>query len=349
MIATQKFHCYDEKIFNHTETTAGIIDKAHKNDTVILDCLGEGVPIETITYHDKTLLDVLNELCRSNNWPKEKFQFMTGNLVQDLSVWPNIVIKNGHIVDFFLGGKDSKTSREKNFTHYFGSLINGSNYSRLWMASQLFKKHRDKTWQTFRMDPKNPGHAVNLDLDRMMFYFSSQRLWKNQYLHDIADLLSHSPIHKHSDRSIFVDFSNVDNDVWHDECMGWYNRFFCDIVTNTFVTGSQFNLDEKLGRAVYMKNPFIVMGPKNYLANLRKIGFRTFSKYWDESYDWLEGPARCLEIMKVIDRISAMSMEQIKEQHNNMQDLLEHNLDVYENLTKEKIIEIFGLIDIIKY
>ena len=66
MKAGQTFHCYDEKIFNPTETVANIIDKAHKNDTVVLDSLGEGVPIETISYNDKTLLTVLTELCEAN-------------------------------------------------------------------------------------------------------------------------------------------------------------------------------------------------------------------------------------------------------------------------------------------
>lgn len=343
MKAGQTFHCYDEKIFNPTETVANIIDKAHKNDTVVLDSLGEGVPIETISYNDKTLLTVLTELCEANGWSKNKFKFITGNLVQDLSVWPNITIHNPHVVDYFLGGKALNKSKEKTITHHFGSLINGSNYSRLWIASQLFKKHRDKTWQTFRMDVAYPGHAVNLDLDRMMFYFSSHRLWQHHYWHDIADLLKHSPIHKHKDRSIFVDFSNVDNDVWHDECLGWYNSFFCDVVTNTFVTGDQFNLDEKLGRAIYMKNPFIVMGPPGYLQNLRKLGFKTFSSHWNEAYDHLEGPQRCVEIMNVIDKISKMSKEDLQASYVSMQDILDHNLHVYETLTAEKVYKVFGI------
>ena len=34
-----------------------------------------------------------------------------------------------------------------------------------------------------------------------------------------------------------------------------------------------------------MGNPFIVLGPKGYLHNLKRLGFKTFGTFWNESYD----------------------------------------------------------------
>ena len=53
----------------------------------------------------------------------------------------------------------------------------------------------------------------------------------------------------------------------------------------------------------------LVQGPVNYLENLRKLGFDTYSTVWDESYDQLEGPARWQAIRKIIDLIMQMDTE----------------------------------------
>ena len=36
---------------------------------------------------------------------------------------------------------------------------------------------------------------------------------------------------------------------------------------------------------IYCGHPVIQFGPVNHLKKLREIGFKTFSKWWDESYD----------------------------------------------------------------
>jgi hypothetical protein len=49
--------------------------------------------------------------------------------------------------------------------------------------------------------------------------------------------------------------------------------------------------------------PFLVYGPKNFLARLQDLGFKTYNNYWDESYDKLEGPQRWQAMQLVIDDI----------------------------------------------
>ena len=58
-----------------------------------------------------------------------------------------------------------------------------------------------------------------------------------------------------------------------------------DIVVETYVSGQSFFPTEKTLRPIIAQTPFIVMGPKGYLANLRRMGFMTFGQWWDESYD----------------------------------------------------------------
>ena len=46
-------------------------------------------------------------------------------------------------------------------------------------------------------------------------------------------------------------------------------------------------------------------GPKNFLANLREQGFKTWSDIWDESYDEYEGIERWDRMKPIINQITA--------------------------------------------
>jgi len=76
------------------------------------------------------------------------------------------------------------------------------------------------------------------------------------------------------------------------DLLAHYHRFDTEIVMETVTMGPAFFPTEKTVRPMVAAKPMLVYGPKDYLANLRTLGFRTWHTCWDESYDQLEGPAR---------------------------------------------------------
>lgn len=62
--------------------------------------------------------------------------------------------------------------------------------------------------------------------------------------------------------------------------------FCCLIETNQHnpMPGA-FLPTEKIGKTMVMRKPFLVYATHEYLKNLRTLGFKTFSDFWDESYD----------------------------------------------------------------
>ena len=75
-----------------------------------------------------------------------------------------------------------------------------------------------------------------------------------------------------------------------------FDNTYYDIITET-LTGNESKLDwwqevfitEKIWRSIYYKRPFMVIGNKNTLHELKNIGFKTFEGIlFDESYDNLE-------------------------------------------------------------
>jgi hypothetical protein len=79
---------------------------------------------------------------------------------------------------------------------------------------------------------------------------------------------------------------------------------------------------------MWLKKPFIIFGSRNYLDYLHQLGFRTFSDFWDETYDGYEGPDRFNQILKLIDSLSQKSVEELEEMYWSMTYTLDHNYNL---------------------
>ena len=84
------------------------------------------------------------------------------------------------------------------------------------------------------------------------------------------------------------------------------------------------------------------MGGLNHLANLRRLGFRTFNNFWDEGYDEYGMQHRVHEIDKLVDDISEWPMEKLITSLNDMQEILDHNFNTFMALTHNKIERVFN-------
>ena len=116
---------------------------------------------------------------------------------------------------------------------------------------------------------------------------------------------------------------------------GYYNNINVDIVFETWWEGNTFMPTEKTARPLLTKTPFVLFGPKHYLRNLRKLGFQTFDPHINESYDYYEGYERLVKMSEVIYTIQ-------KVKKHELEDILQHNKEVYMNLTKQKFKDEFG-------
>ena len=90
---------------------------------------------------------------------------------------------------------------------------------------------------------------------------------------------------------------------------------------------------------IYCGHPIIQFGPHRHLEVLKNNGFKTFDKWWDESYDNLtEGWDRFKGVLKNIDELSKKSKKEIFEMYVDMKDILQHNSDLIQNYNGSKIL-----------
>jgi len=95
-------------------------------------------------------------------------------------------------------------------------------------------------------------------------------------------------------------------------------------------------LTEKTFKAILQKRPFVIVGAPRSLEQLRKFGFKTFSKFWNEDYDLVDDHSRRIkDVLAITEQISSMTVVQLQELCYSMKDVLEYNFQHYlENYSK---------------
>jgi hypothetical protein len=121
-----------------------------------------------------------------------------------------------------------------------------------------------------------------------------------------------------------------DNSVWmqNSSYIKYYRHSLIDLVVEPNLVGTVFNPTEKIARPILLKKPFIVMGASKVLDNLRKLGFKTFSDFWNEEYDDASLDKRYEGILDLIDTIAKLSDNEVMCMYHNMASILEHNYNL---------------------
>lgn len=101
------------------------------------------------------------------------------------------------------------------------------------------------------------------------------------------------------------------------------------IITETlFFNGfNELFLTEKTFKPIALKMPFIIVGTSGILRKLREMGYITFNKLWDESYDDEPDPElRMQKIISLVKDISTRySTKELADLITANNDILEHN------------------------
>ncbi len=112
--------------------------------------------------------------------------------------------------------------------------------------------------------------------------------------------------------------------------LDFYDQFEIEIVAETFTYGKTFFPTEKTIRPIMGCKPFLIYGPKNFLNNLRLLGFETFDQIWSEEYDLLEGAERWESMKQIIEYIEHSDYHQKEYFQTEIRRILKYN---YNHLT----------------
>jgi hypothetical protein len=116
-----------------------------------------------------------------------------------------------------------------------------------------------------------------------------------------------------------------------------YDSSLISVITESnFYTEDVFNT-EKTWKAIANRHPFILVGPKHSLKYLKSLGYKTFSDFFDESYDDIENPtARLMAIVKLCRDIDNWDFNKKRDFFNETVGTTEYNFNLLKSVYNNK-------------
>ena len=143
--------------------------------------------------------------------------------------------------------------------------------------------------------------------------------------------------------SYYKQDSNISQGIWGDKNfleypfatqmgvpVNIYNQSYYSIVAETTAKYSFFSFfTEKTAKPIVAQRLFIMFAAKNYLKNLRKLGFQTFDGIIDESYDQIDdNTQRWARAWQQVEFLCSCEARQVLKE---IQPILQHNFDHFMN------------------
>lgn len=92
-------------------------------------------------------------------------------------------------------------------------------------------------------------------------------------------------------------------------------------------------ITEKTFRAINSCQPFILFSNHGLLSKLKELGFKTFDKWWDESYDLEQNDDIRMEMLyNLIEKLNKKTITELTDIYNEMIPILKHNFNLSLNL-----------------
>ena len=111
-----------------------------------------------------------------------------------------------------------------------------------------------------------------------------------------------------------------------------YNKAYCEFLFETEMDSphGEVFFSEKLNKPLKYLYPFVFIGEPNSLEVLHNMGFKTFGKWWDESYDKIQfSDYRMEHINNLFKELSGWSHDKWCNILVEMKDILLHNHNLY--------------------
>lgn len=312
----------DRFIYNLEYRVVDMLDEYQRTGKIEITTNAEGICLEKARLYD--LLDYITKKLKID---KSKVVIHSAN---HLEKHPEYTIV---YYDMLLWIERTRQSLPSTYVPYkennlktIGCFIGKNNWNRAILSAWLYKNYNDKSMLTYHYRHED-NQKLESELTDLNFYSEEDLLLAVEFL------VHHTPL---VINETFNEFTigppyHINNNI-----LSYYKSIFLDLVCETYIMGNSFFLTEKTLRPIAASTPFIALAPIGYLKNLKALGFKTFDRWWDESYDHCEGIHRIKEIKKILEDVFTWPQEKLVDTLNEMKDTLEHNREVFLNYDNKK-------------
>ena len=140
-----------------------------------------------------------------------------------------------------------------------------------------------------------------------------------------------------------IDFENVGS-VWgfgFEQKEPYMNTYF-SLITETLFYEHGHYISEKSLKGIAHLHPFVILGKPGIIKQLKKWGFKTFSDFWDESYDDIQNNSqRIIKVFEVVKTLIEKTNEEWDILNEKLYPILEHNRNHLLSMSEESISDIY--------
>lgn len=188
----------------------------------------------------------------------------------------------------------------------------------------------------------------HLEIKEIMSYQSSiqNRYGRKTYYHrtdieNMIDFYSKLPI------NTFPEQIQEQNINYHDLKYFWlpnpihYSRAFIDVSCETYNEreGPYYNdlfITEKICKPILARRPFITSANPGLYSEIKRLGYKTFDRWWDEDFaEECNIKIHLEKITRVLRKIDNMSIQECNKMWDEMQDTLDHNQELFLYYAKQ--------------
>jgi len=299
----------------------------------------------------------LSDFSNKNGLNKDNFILVSSNLIST-EVKDRYVINNSIEDNFTIIGFNYFFHRLWFHTHNFHREFSEDLYNRILNENLRKQKETPKEKHFLCFNRKPHDHRVSIFAEiltnpilkeKTIITLGNESLIHGQDFRESIRRFIGTNYKYGSDRLYnFIDSYNGQNDYLYDTPshideqsihinLDAQNKTFCNIVTETLTSEDLLFFSEKIIKPIFSLQPFIIIGNRNSLKKLKEYGFKTFDKWWDESYDELYYQNRFEKIVETLMEISKWDDQKINQTLLEMEDILIHNFKmlIEDKSTKE--------------
>ena len=307
----------------------------NKNCIILLDNSFEGT-----TCDDYFFTSFINNFIKTYNLTYKNFKILTGNLIENNF---NKNINCEFIPYCFFWDRPFFIDKNKDIKLNYSTYIDKSEFDKKILCyNGISRTHRKYLFYKIYNNPLLSAN-ISISLQKDCTYFN----YKTQF--EISDI----------ENTNINDFFFKHNFNW--EIDGLYtpktkgahiNLFdihtitshFLFLVTESLVNNNTLFISEKTFKPIYSFRPFIILGTPNILNKLKEMGFKTFDKWWDESYDTESNlTKRVGKILNVLEFICNKDNDDLICMLKEMEEILIHNHNLFMKIKEPSFIEYLKL------
>jgi hypothetical protein len=286
-----------------------LFDRFGKDKLWYLSDLNEGYNLKTLKVnreYSETIcsFDLLDKIFEYHNVPKKNLLVHTANLNMD-DYWDYEFTTLYNLPHFIRPFEENLINKDKVFEKKFTFL------------NRVPKNHRIYLYEAFKK-----ASILN------EFYYSINAENNPEYPESIT--IEDTIV----DYQTLIKLGKIDV----------YDKSFCSIITESEYYSGTFGYSyksifftEKTIKPIINYQPFIIAGGAHSLKKLKEMGFQTFSKYWDESYDdEIDDKKRLDKIIETVHFVNSFSNQQINDIYKEIIPILENNYNIYKKFNNNK-------------